>query len=66
MVIDLKIVLASGSPRRKFLLGQIVREIEVVSLDTDESFPLEMHQNDVALMLAKRRWMMQSRVESKG
>ncbi len=55
MVIDLKIVLASGSPRRKFLLGQIVREIEVVSLDTDESFPLEMHQNDVALMLAKRK-----------
>ncbi|MBK7868913.1 MAG: septum formation protein Maf [Ignavibacteriales bacterium] len=55
MVIDLKIVLASGSPRRKFLLGQIVREIEVVRLDTDESFPLEMHQNDVALMVAKRK-----------
>jgi len=55
MVIDLKVVLASGSPRRKFLLGQIVREIEVVRLDTDESFPLEMNQIDVALMLAKRK-----------
>ncbi|GAB1441798.1 Maf family protein [Ignavibacteriales bacterium] len=55
MVIDIKIVLASGSPRRKFLLGQIVREIEVISLDTDESFPLDMDQNDVALMLAKRK-----------
>lgn len=55
MVIDLKIVLASGSPRRKFLLGQIVRDIEVVRLDTDESFAEEMQKNEVALMLAKRK-----------
>lgn len=55
MIIDIKVTLASRSPRRHFLMGQLVRELETVSLDTDESFDSSIPEEDVALVLAKRK-----------
>jgi septum formation protein len=55
MIIDEKIVLASRSPRRLFLLSRIVREVEVISFDTDESFDEDLPIKEVAVVLAKRK-----------
>ncbi len=55
MIIDIEVVLASASPRRRFLLGQIVRKLEFISLDTDESFDAEVPRKEVATLLAKRK-----------
>lgn len=55
MIIDIEVVLASASPRRRFLLGQIVRKLEFISLDTDESFDSATPKKEVASLLAKRK-----------
>lgn len=55
MIIDVKVTLASRSPRRHFLLGQIVKELETISLDTDESFADHLPAEEVAPLLAQRK-----------
>ena len=44
-----KVVLASQSPRRKELLGNLDIPFEVRVKDTDESFPSELPVEDVVL-----------------
>jgi septum formation protein len=48
-----KIILASGSPRRKELLGSIVSDFEVRVTDVDEHFPEHLASEEVPLFLAK-------------
>jgi septum formation protein len=48
-----KIILASGSPRRKELLGSIVSDFEVRVTDVDEQFPEHLAAEEVPLFLAK-------------
>lgn len=49
-----RIVLASGSPRRKELLAQAELEFVIPTLrDIDETFPSDMNAYDVPLFLAK-------------
>lgn len=48
-----KIILASGSPRRKELLGSIVPDFEVRVPAVDEHFPEQLDAEDVPLFLAK-------------
>lgn len=50
-----KVVLASQSPRRKELLGNLDIPFEVRVKDTDESFPSELPVEDVAYFLAKKK-----------
>lgn len=48
-----KIILASGSPRRKELLSSIVSDFEVRVTDVDEHFPKHLAAEEVPLFLAK-------------
>lgn len=51
-----KLLLASNSPRRKELLKGLGIDFEVVVLpDIDESFPAELHQDEVALFVARKK-----------
>ncbi len=51
-----KLLLASNSPRRKELLKGLGVNFEVVALpDIDESFPDELHQDEVALFVARKK-----------
>lgn len=51
-----KLLLASNSPRRKDLLKGLGVDFEVVVLpDIDESFPAELHQDEVALFVAQKK-----------
>lgn len=52
---DIKVVLASRSPRRRELLGKLVEDFEIITCETDESFPLGMHPRDAVEVLAKRK-----------
>lgn len=48
-----KLILASGSPRRKELLSSIVPDFEVRVTDVDEHFPEQLGAEEVPLFLAK-------------
>ena len=50
-----KIVLASGSPRRKMLLEWAEIPFEVIVSDVDETFPIGIHPPDAALLIAKNK-----------
>ena len=50
-----KIILASKSPRRKQLLEQAEIPFEVITADTDESFPSDMPVEDVPVFIAKQK-----------
>ena len=50
-----KIILASGSPRRKELLEQIGVRFEVISPDVDETPPVGIFPEDAAKILAERK-----------
>ncbi|MEO6831691.1 MAG: Maf family protein, partial [Chitinophagaceae bacterium] len=50
-----KLILASGSPRRKQLLEQAHIEFEVIAADVDETNPLGMAGEDVPEFLAKTK-----------
>lgn len=53
---DYKIILGSGSPRRKQLLKELNLDFEVrIAVNMDESFPKEMHVEAVPLFLAKQK-----------
>jgi len=50
-----KIILASKSPRRSFLLKEAGVEFEVRTREVDESYPPEMPVDEVAEFLAKKK-----------
>lgn len=49
------IVLGSGSPRRKQLLNELGFQLEIVSLDIDESYPTDLPSSSVALFVAEKK-----------
>jgi septum formation protein len=49
------LILASSSPRRKFLLEEIGFKFNVISPDIDESFPLDMPPERVPSWLAEKK-----------
>ncbi len=51
----MKLVLGSGSPRRKELLAGLGFEFTVRTKDTDESFPIEMKCEEVPSFLAQKK-----------
>lgn len=52
---DRHIILASHSPRRRFLLSQLGLEFTETSADIDESIPDGMSPGDAALFLAEKK-----------
>jgi len=54
-MIDRKIILASQSPRRKWLLEGMGFVFEVQIKDVDESFPADMDTKEVAAFIAKKK-----------
>jgi septum formation protein len=51
------IILASGSPRRKFLLEQTGLDFEVITGDVNEDFPEGMDPEKVAIYLSEKKAM---------
>jgi septum formation protein len=49
------IVLGSGSPRRKQLLTELGFQLEIVALDIDESYQMDLPSLDVALFVATKK-----------
>jgi septum formation protein len=49
------IILASASPRRRFLLKQLDLEFTSISAEVDESIPERMTPNEVAVFLAEKK-----------
>ncbi len=54
-MIDKKIILASQSPRRKWLLEEMGFQFEVQIKDVDESFPEDLNTKEVAEFIAKKK-----------
>ena len=52
---DFKIILASKSPRRKFLLEEIGINFEVRTKETDETFPEDLKAQNIPLYLAQKK-----------
>ena len=50
-----RIILASGSPRRKMLLEWAEINFEVIVSDTDESFSPELSPPEIAVSIAKKK-----------
>lgn len=50
-----KVILASQSPRRRELLHLAEIEFEVIVADTDESYPIGLSFNDIAIYIAKNK-----------
>ncbi|MCC6815741.1 MAG: septum formation protein Maf [Saprospiraceae bacterium] len=50
-----KIILASGSPRRRSLLTEAGFDFEVVSIDVEENFPDDLPLHEVAEYLANKK-----------
>lgn len=50
-----KIILASKSPRRKQLLEQAEISFEIITADTEESFPSDIPVEDVPVFIAKQK-----------
>ena len=50
-----KIILASGSPRRKQLLEWAEIDFDVVVADTDESFPKSLSIHDIPIFVARNK-----------
>lgn len=51
----MKIILASKSPRRRELLREIYQDFEIITRETDESFPADIHPRDGVVILAERK-----------
>ena len=51
----MKVILASKSPRRKELLGEIYGSFEIITEETDESLPSEIHPREGVAILAQRK-----------
>lgn len=54
-MINKKIILASQSPRRKWLLEEMGFQFDVQIKDVDESFPNELNTKEVAEFIAKKK-----------
>lgn len=54
-MIQKKIILASQSPRRSWLLKEMGFDFEVKTMDVDESFPSDLPVEDVAQFIAKKK-----------
>ncbi len=52
---DIKVILASKSPRRRELLGKMGITFEVETLEVDENFPGAMHPRDAVRFLAEKK-----------
>lgn len=52
---DRHIILASHSPRRRFLLKQLGIEFSEISADVDETYPEEMTPDQTAIYLAEKK-----------
>jgi septum formation protein len=50
-----KIVLASKSPRRQALLKDMGLDFEIITKDTEESFPAQLSGHEIVLHLCKRK-----------
>lgn len=54
-LIKRNIILASASPRRRFLLKQLGLEFTSISAEIDESFPDGMTPDEIAIFLAEKK-----------
>lgn len=52
---QMKLLLASNSPRRKELLTQLGYEFEVVKIDVDESYPSDLKPEHIAEYIAEKK-----------
>jgi septum formation protein len=52
---DRHIILASRSPRRRYLLKQLGIEFTEISAEVDESFPEDMTPDEIAIYLAEKK-----------
>lgn len=50
-----KLLLASKSPRRHYLLKELGFSFKVVDIDTDETYPEELKAEEIALYLCKKK-----------
>ena len=50
-----RVILASKSPRRKQLLGDIVKDFEIITKEVDETLPPEVHPSVGVELLAVRK-----------
>lgn len=50
-----RIILASASPRRRQLLSEIIPRFEIITEETDETLPTDMHPRDGVRALAERK-----------
>ena len=51
----MKYILASKSPRRRELLGQIIDEFDIITAEVDESLPSDVHPREGVELLAVRK-----------
>lgn len=51
-----KLLLASKSPRRHYLLKELGFSFKVVDIDTDETYPEELKAEEIALYLCKKKY----------
>ncbi len=51
----MRVILASKSPRRKELLGELFNNFEIITAEVDESFPAEIHPREGVEILAVRK-----------
>ena len=51
----MKYILASKSPRRRELLGEIIPCFDIITKDVDESLPEDIHPRDGVEILARRK-----------
>ena len=50
-----KIILASQSPRRRELMARLGLQFDSISLDADETFPLDLNAEEVAPFLSQKK-----------
>ena len=51
----MRVILASKSPRRKELLGEIIKDFEIITKEVDETLPDDIHPKDGVEILAVRK-----------
>ena len=54
-ITDMRIILASKSPRRHELLSGLVKDFEIITAETDEELPDEITPRDGVVILAERK-----------
>lgn len=52
---NIRVVLASKSPRRRQLLGGIIDDFEIITMETDETLPKGMHPSNGVALLAEKK-----------